>query len=218
MNRFHARLFGLLAPIYGRWWKPVVLGLLSGGGFEEERATLLELHGPPTAGPTLDVGCGPGTFTVEFAALLAPALVVGVDVAQPMLRQARTAARSARHQNLGWVGGDAEALPVGRQRVSLVVCCGVLHLLPHPDAALRQIADALGPNGVLLGMTLVEGESAAQRALAAVLSSVLRFHFFARARLEALLGEAGLRLETSRRARLMLVFRARKEEREAIVR
>lgn len=215
MYRFHARLFGLLAPIYGRWWKPAVLGLLSGGGFAEERKALLELHGPRADGPTLDVGCGPGTFTLEFAARTAPALVIGVDAAPPMLRQGRTAARSAR-ANVGWVGGDAEALPVRRECVSLVVCCGVLHLLPHPEVALREIASALAPGGILLGMTLVEGESTAERALGAVVSLVLRFRFFQRQRLEAALRGAGLALEDSRRARLTLLFRARKTDPDGI--
>lgn len=217
MKGFHVRLFGLLAPIYARLWKPAVLGLISGGGFAEECRALFALHDPPPGGPALDVGCGPGTFTLEVAGRTAPALVVGLDAARPMLRQGRAAACLARRDNVAWLEGDAETLPVRKEGVSLVVCCGVLHLLPHPERALREIAATLAPGGVLLGMTLVEGESTAERALAASFARLLRFRFFPRPRLEAALRDAGLTLEDSRRARLMLLFRARKERREAIV-
>src|SRR3954471_18134947 len=43
----------------------------------------------------LDVGCGPGTITVDLAARVAPGRVVGLDVSADPLEEARTAAARA---------------------------------------------------------------------------------------------------------------------------
>jgi SAM-dependent methyltransferase len=211
VKTFHARLFGWLAPIYGRLWKPLVLGLVSGGSFAEEKEGLFALDRGAPPGPAVDVGCGPGTFTVEIARRQAPALVVGIDAARAMLRQGRREARVARQSNLAWLEADAEELPLRSGVVARVVCCGVLHLLPRPEKALREIARVLLPGGVLLGMTLVEGRSRLERAIAGALSRILRFRFFPGARFEAGIRSAGLELECTKRSRLMLLFRARKD-------
>ncbi len=207
-NAFHRRLFGRLAPVYARWWKPVVLRALSGGGFDEELAGLLELRRPRTAEQILDVGCGPGNFTTAFARLISPGHAVGLDTARQMLEQGRRAARAATATNVSFVQADAQALPVRRESVSVVNCCGVLHLLPRPDMALREMAAALRPGGVLLGMTLVEAESWPQGLLAALFGRVLRVRFFTLEGLGALLSAAGLRLQAYSRFRLILLFQA----------
>ena len=43
----------------------------------------------------LDVGCGPGTITVDLAARVAPGRVVGIDVSADPLDEARAAAERA---------------------------------------------------------------------------------------------------------------------------
>src|SRR5829696_5262267 len=43
----------------------------------------------------LDVGCGPGTITVDLAARVAPGRVLGVDVSADPLQEARAAAGRA---------------------------------------------------------------------------------------------------------------------------
>src|SRR3954471_14716338 len=50
----------------------------------------------------LDVGCGPGTITVDLAARVAPGRVVGVDAAEPIIEQARGLSGSVE-----WRVGDA---------------------------------------------------------------------------------------------------------------
>src|ERR687893_2190455 len=43
----------------------------------------------------LDVGCGPGTITVDLASRVAPGRVVGIDVSADPLEEARAAAERA---------------------------------------------------------------------------------------------------------------------------
>jgi 2-polyprenyl-3-methyl-5-hydroxy-6-metoxy-1,4-benzoquinol methylase len=54
----------------------------------------------------LDVGCGPGTITLDLAARLAPGAVVGIDPAGDVVEQARAAAGPGAGQGLV---GEAEA-------------------------------------------------------------------------------------------------------------
>src|SRR5687768_10129022 len=48
----------------------------------------------------LDVGCGPGTITIDIAGRVAPGQVVGVDAAADAVDAARAAAREAGASNL----------------------------------------------------------------------------------------------------------------------
>ena len=50
----------------------------------------------------LDVGCGPGTITVDLAACVAPGRVVGLDATRPIIEQARGLSGSVE-----WRVGDA---------------------------------------------------------------------------------------------------------------
>ncbi len=207
---FQARLFGRLAPIYVRWWKPLVLRALSGGGFEQELAGLLELRRPRAQERILDVGCGPGNFTTALAKLATSGLVVGMDLAYPMLQEGFRAAGAEGTRNVAFLQGNAQILPIRRESVSLVNCCGVLHLLPQPEAALREVAAVLEPGGALVGMTLVEADSWGPRLVAAFFSRLLHFRFFRFDQFRTLLEQAGLQLEAHARARLIVLFRAQK--------
>lgn len=207
---FHARLFGRLAPLYARWWKPVVLRALSGGGFDEEMAGLLALYRPGPNERILDVGCGPGNVTAALASLATSGLVVGMDLARPMLQEGRRTLLESAFSNVRFVQADAEVLPVRRGSVSLVSCCGVLHLLPNPAAALREIAAVLRPGGVFIGMTLVRPDPGAQRLVSELFSATLRFRFFNMELLRELFSQAGLSITAHVRSQSMMLFRAEK--------
>lgn len=209
-SSFHARLFGSVAPIYARLWKPLVLGALSGGGFEKELAGVLALRRPALDEWVLDLGCGPGNFTTALAKLATSGFVVGLDLAYPMLQEGSRAARSAGAANVAFLQGNAQRLPIRRESVSLVNFCGTLHILPQPELALREVAAILRPGGTLVGMTLVTADSWGLRLLAGFFNRFLHFRFFRFDQVEQLMEQAGLRLEAHVRARLIVLFRARK--------
>ena len=86
----------------------------------------------------LDVGCGPGTITVDLARSVAPGRVVGIDASEAVLDRARTEAAN------GGVGvefaiGDVYALDLPDGSFDVVHAHQVLQHLPDPVAALRQM-------------------------------------------------------------------------------
>ncbi len=74
-----------------------------------------------------------------------------------MLEKARTSATAAGTNNVDFREGFGEALPIEDRWADVVISNGVLNLMPDKDAALRDMARVLKPNGRLqLGDMLVQ--------------------------------------------------------------
>ena len=58
----------------------------------------------------LDVGCGPGTITLDLARAVAPGRVVGIDAVAEPLVAARADAAAAGIETVTYAVGDAYAL------------------------------------------------------------------------------------------------------------
>src|SRR5271168_348303 len=58
----------------------------------------------------LDVGCGPGTISLDLARHVAPGGLVGVDSADEVVALARAAARQSALTNVSFTVGDTYAL------------------------------------------------------------------------------------------------------------
>ena len=207
---FHARLFGFVAPIYAKLWKPIVLGTLSGGGFEKELKDILALHRPKGDELMLDLGCGPGNFTTAFAKLAPKGFMAGLDLAYPMLQVARSNAARDGAPNTGFAQGNAQSLPIRRNSVSMVSFCGALHLLPQPELALAEVAAILRPGGSVVGMTFVKGAWWGQRLIERFFNRFVHFRFFPYDHVQKMFADAGLKLEGCTRKRLILLFHAKK--------
>ena len=96
----------------------------------------------------LDVGCGPGTITVDLAALVAPGRVVGLDVSSVPLAEARELAERAGLP-VTFEEGDVYALAEPDDSFDVVHAHQVLQHLADPVAALREMARVCRPGGVL---------------------------------------------------------------------
>jgi len=96
----------------------------------------------------LDVGCGPGTITVDLAARVAPGRVLGIDVSPDPLREARAAAERAGVQ-VTFAVGDVYALEVADDAFDVVHAHQVLQHVTDPVAALREMARVCRPGGVI---------------------------------------------------------------------
>jgi SAM-dependent methyltransferase len=81
----------------------------------------------------LDVGCGPGTITVDLADRVAPGRVVGVDAAAEIIAQA-VAVRSRAE----FAVADAYSLPFADGTFDVVHAHQVLQHLARPVDALRE--------------------------------------------------------------------------------
>jgi len=81
----------------------------------------------------LDVGCGPGTITVDLADRVAPGRVVGVDAAAEIIAQAAAAGSRAE-----FAVADAYSLPFADGTFDVVHAHQVLQHLARPVDALRE--------------------------------------------------------------------------------
>jgi SAM-dependent methyltransferase len=97
----------------------------------------------------LDVGCGPGTITLDLAKRVAPGRVVGVDRAAEVIAQAAARGASIDTDRVSFVAGDAYALPFGGGSFDVVHAHQVLQHLTDPVAALREMRRVMRPGGVV---------------------------------------------------------------------
>ncbi|NVN41353.1 class I SAM-dependent methyltransferase, partial [Ameyamaea chiangmaiensis] len=100
----------------------------------------------------LVAGCGTGDAAIMLATHMAregrPGEVVALDRSAHALSIARARARVRGLDNIRYVAGsltDLAALDLGA--FDYIDCCGVLHHLPDPDAALAGLVAALAPGG-----------------------------------------------------------------------
>ena len=97
----------------------------------------------------LDVGCGPGTVTVDLARRVAPGEVVGLDAAPGVLDEARAHAAQAGVDNVRFEVGDAYTLPVPDSSFDVVHAHQLLQHLTDPVAALREMRRVARPGGLV---------------------------------------------------------------------
>jgi SAM-dependent methyltransferase len=96
----------------------------------------------------LDVGCGPGTITVDLARRVAPGRVLGLDVSDDPLDEARALAQR-EGVAVEFAVGDTYALDLPDASFDVVHAHQVLQHLADPVAALREMARVCRPGGLL---------------------------------------------------------------------
>jgi len=101
-----------------------------------------------TGDSLLDVGCGPGTITVDLAARLAPGQVVGIDASPDIVGQASALAADEGVPNVTFQVGDVYGLEFADETFDIVHAHQVLQHLSNPVAAMVEIRRVLTPNGV----------------------------------------------------------------------
>ncbi|KAK7950877.1 uncharacterized protein PG986_006605 [Apiospora aurea] len=109
-----------------------------------DSAAFLAPHIKPTA-RILDIGCGPGSITADFAALVPEGRVVGVDAVASVLDQARSLARDRGLTNIEFAAVDANALPYPDAAFDVVYCHQVLQHVQDPVGVLREMRRVAKP-------------------------------------------------------------------------
>jgi len=92
----------------------------------------------------LDVGCGPGTMTADFAQRLNPGRVCGIDSAPDAVEAARR-----DHAGVEFARGDVYSLEFEGASWDIVHAHQVLQHLSDPSAALKEMRRVLRPGGIV---------------------------------------------------------------------
>jgi SAM-dependent methyltransferase len=134
-RRWHPALYAGSAQYYaiGRVDYPIALA--------HALAKQLELDG---AGRLLDVGCGPGKFTLLLAPWFEQA--TGVDADRDMLAEAEQRAVQAGIDNVQWLQLRAEELPAGLGRYRVISFAQSFHWMDQATVA-RAALGMLEPGG-----------------------------------------------------------------------
>ena len=161
--------------VYERWWRPawgrLAKGLLGPGMADERRIARLMLGLSPGDG-VLDVGCGTGNFTRDFARSVGPGgLAVGIDLSDTMLTRAVEDTRRAGLEQVAYVRGDAQEPPFRAQGFDAVCCFAALNLFADPMRAIDAMTRVLTPGGRIALFTSVRGRSAPLRTAESLLEA-----------------------------------------------
>ena len=97
----------------------------------------------------LDVGCGPGTITVDIASRVAPGRVLGIDASPDVIAAAAASAAERGVANVDFVVGDVYSLEHPDAQFDVVHAHQVLQHLADPIAALREMRRVCRPDGVV---------------------------------------------------------------------
>lgn len=103
----------------------------------------------------LDVGSGPGLETIALARLVRPGLAYGLDALPSMVEVARGNTRRAGVENVMFLTGPMEAIPLEDASVDVVVSNCVINLSQEKDCVMGEIMRVLRPGGRLAIADLV---------------------------------------------------------------
>jgi SAM-dependent methyltransferase len=201
-----------LPLIYQRFWRPLGARLLmglAGPGSGEEHRIALEMLAIAPGDRVLDVACGPGNFSRDFAAVAGDGFVVGIDASASMLE---VAVRDTESDNVAYVRGDACALPFRDVGFDAVCCFAALYLIEEPMRALEEIVRVLAPGGRVALLSSCERGPLPAGATNAIVRGLSGVRIFGRDELTRALAGEGLVEVEQRVAGLAQFVSARKPE------
>ena len=126
--RAAAQRYGSVARAYRRFWAPVMVA------HSKPMISALPLERNDTIA---DLGCGVGVIGARLAKRART--VVGIDVAEDMLRRAPDAVRR--------MAGDIATVPLGNETLDGAISTFALQHVPRTGLAFKEIARALRPGG-----------------------------------------------------------------------
>lgn len=111
----------------------------------------------PTGARVLDCAAGTGEFSL--AAAEKAASVLCTDQSLPMLERARKKAAKRGLVNISFVRRDVTDLSDPDGSFDAVIAANVLHLLPEPEKAVRELWRVTAPGGRLILPTYLQGRA-----------------------------------------------------------
>lgn len=105
----------------------------------------------PSQLDVLDVGCGGGLLSEQFAAL--GCKVTGIDRSVPTLNAAKAHAEKTG-LNIRYLEASGESLPFEGRQFDIVCCCDVLEHVDDLDTVIAEISRVLKPGGIFFFDTI----------------------------------------------------------------
>ncbi len=107
----------------------------------------------------LDIGSGSGTDVLIASLLAGPkGRVFGLDMTDAMLKKARLNAEKMKAENVEFLKGNAEQIPLPDESVDVVTSNGVLNLVPDKPKAFSEIYRVLRSGGKIQISDIVLGK------------------------------------------------------------
>lgn len=129
----------------------------------------------PAGARVLDCAAGTGLFSL--AAAERAGFVLCTDLSEAMLERAKRKARRRGLTNLDFARRDLTALPDPDGSFDAVIAANVLHLLPAPDEAVRELWRVTAPGGRLLLPTYLQGKVGAAYGAVIKIYHGVGFHY-----------------------------------------
>lgn len=101
----------------------------------------------------LDIGCGPGTISCDFASLAPKGKIVGIETNDVVLYKARAIAQSRNLTNIEFTVGDVQALDFPDASFDIVHTHQVLQHVADPIKSLQEMLRVTKPGGVVAART-----------------------------------------------------------------
>jgi SAM-dependent methyltransferase len=133
-------------PPEDTWSIGEAYGLYVGRWSRLVASKFLERLAVPSGSRWLDVGCGTAALTQSILQNAEPQAVLGIDAAEGYIAYARSKSNDGR---AGFKVGDARSLPVETAFFDAVVSGLMLNFIPQPDQAVREMARAAKPGGLV---------------------------------------------------------------------
>ena len=117
----------------------------------------------------LDFGCGPGTITIDLGELLRPdGTVVGIDLSEDVIAQARTHAEKSSATNVTFEARSVYETGFADAEFDVAYAHQVLQHLADPVAALTEIKRVVKPGGICAAREVDWGTAAIYPAMPAL--------------------------------------------------
>jgi SAM-dependent methyltransferase len=183
----------LVARVYERAWRPALVRMVSGFGYDAEDAIVdrcLQSHQHPLR--ILDLCCG--TCRAGRRWVVRGAEVLGIDQSIAMLREAR---RRCEDERLLLLHADATRQFSRTNLFDAVICFGALHLLADARAAISIAAASLRSGGLFFSWVVVAAGKLRPAIFRSLITEPMGLRLFEPGSLQLMAAAAGLEVVES---------------------
>ena len=163
-----------MSTFWDRWARFYDLAERSNRAVNRAAAARVGSLVPPGA-RVLDCAAGTGEFSLAAAGRASSVLCT--DLSLPMLDQARRKDKKRGLSNISFARRDVTALSDRDGSFDAVIAANVLHLLPEPEKAVRELWRVAAPGGRLILPTYLQGKAGAAYGTMIKIYQGVGFHY-----------------------------------------